>query len=539
MQLKSTVLFLSLFSYAAAHGFVTDISVGNNWYSGSNPFQDSWKQPTPERVVWSFFDGGNGPVADFTTKGIVCNTNAQAAKLYIDSVKAGSQISFYWTNWPSAHLGPVMTYLAKCNGDCRDNDPSSLSYFKIDEKGWENGKWATQELIANNNSWTVTIPSDIAAGNYLIRHELLALQEGSRELGAQFYPMCANLKITGGGSANPEGVTFPGAYKTNDPGILVDIFNGISKYTIPGPAVYGSGSSAAPSSSQDPVESPTSKDEPAGVETPVSTPSSEQVSTATLVETTFSTISSEPASTFSLVESSSALAGQKTTDTMKSAEAKETNKSEEITSSALESTLNSLTEYVAVTSTFSSSASPSSSLVSSLLKPVSTSNIQKLVSSMPATVTKTAVATEVYESRGNGELVSVSIDPKELPTSSTAAAAATTASSSLAHEDGLHVVTVTYFATTTTYVTRAPRTTSVTVFNENVVTQVVVRTKWTQNTPVTVYAHATAAATALAEAEDEAANATESNAGTSPGGKSSRDVKSYLEKAKVAFKRMF
>ncbi|KAF5102315.1 hypothetical protein D0Z00_000498 [Geotrichum galactomycetum] len=463
MQLKSTVPFLSLFSYAAAHGYVSDISVGDNWYPGSNPFQDAWKNPVPERVVWSFFDGGNSPVADFTTKDIVCNTNAQAAKLYIDSIEAGSQITFYWTSWPSAHLGPIMTYLAKCNGDCRDNDPSSLSYFKIAEKGWENGKWATQELIANNNSWTVTLPSDIAAGNYLIRHELLALQEGARKLGAQFYPMCVNLKITGGGSANPEGVTFPGAYKTDDPGILIDIFNGITNYVIPGPAVYNSGSS----SSQDRVESTTNKDEPAGVETSVSTASSKQISTAL------------------------------------------------------------------TTSTFSSSASPSSSPVLSSFKPAATSNTQKLLTSMSATVTKTAVATEVYESRGNGELVSVSIDSKDLPTRSAAAAPA-----SSTDEDGVDVVIVTYFATTTTYVTRAPSTIAVTVFNENVVTQVVVQTKWAQNTPVTVYARAAAAATALAEAENEAATVTKSNYGTSSGSKSSRDVKSYLEKVKDVFKRM-
>lgn len=530
MQLKSTVHFLSLLAYTAAHGFVSDISVGDNWYVGSNPFQDAWKQPSPERVVWSFFDGGNGPVADLTTKNIVCNTNAQAAKLYIDSVEAGSQVTFYWTSWPSGHLGPIMTYLAKCNGDCRDNDPSSLSYFKIDEKGLENGQWATQELIANNNSWTVTLPSDISAGNYLIRHELLALQESSRRLGAQFYPMCTNLKITGGGSANPEGVTFPGAYKADDPGILVDIFNGISDYVIPGPPVYGSGSS----SSQNSVESSAKKDEPAGVETPVSTTSSKQDSISTSAESVVSTFSSEPVYS-SLVESSSALDAPKSTDAVKSVEAKETTKVEEVSSSALESTLNQLTQQATVTSTLYSSASPSSSPVLSSFKPASTSNPEKL-SSAPVTITKTAVATEVYESRDNGEIVSVSIDSKHLPTSN-AAAAAPTADNASAHENGLYVVTVTQFATTTTYVTRAPRTTAVTVFNENVVTQVIVRTEWTQNTPVTVYARPTAAVKAATG--NGASAVAEPNTGTSSGGTTPSYVKRYMEKAKDLVKRMF
>ena len=33
----------------------------------------------------------------------------------------------------------------------------------------------------------------------------------------QIYPHCFNLEITGSGSAIPEGVNFPGAYKPTDP----------------------------------------------------------------------------------------------------------------------------------------------------------------------------------------------------------------------------------------------------------------------------------------------------------------------------------
>ena len=206
-----------------------------------------------------------------------------------------------------------------------------------------------------------------------------------------------------------------------------------------------------------------------------------------------------------------------------------------ILSSALESTLNQLTQQATVTSTLYSSASPSSSPVLSSSKPASTSNPEKL-SSAPVTITKTAVATEVYESRDNGEIVSVSIDSKHLPTSN-AAAAAPTADNAPAHENGLYVVTVTQFATTTTYVTRAPRTTAVTVFNENVVTQVIVRTEWTQNTPVTVYARPTAAVKAATG--NGASAAAEPNTGTGSGGTTPSYVKRYMEKAKDLVKRMF
>lgn len=142
-----------------------------------------------------------------------------------------------------------MTYLAKCpNTDCTTADPTTLNWFKINHAGLSDGTWASDTLIANNNTWTVTIPSDIAPGPYLVRHELLALHSASNANGAQFYPMCANLKITGTGSAVPtDTVKFPGAYSPTDPGILINIFYPVvTSYTIPGPAPYGSGGGSAP-----------------------------------------------------------------------------------------------------------------------------------------------------------------------------------------------------------------------------------------------------------------------------------------------------
>jgi hypothetical protein len=261
---------LAAATFAAAHGIVTDIKFDNDWYTSSLVFQDPYANPVPERITWSFFGSGNGPVADFTTKDIVCNGNAKAAALVAD-VKAGATATFYWTVWPESHKGPVMTYLANCGGDCRTVDPSSLSYFKIDHAGYENGEWISDKIIANNNSYSLTIPEDIAPGNYIIRHELLALHSAYNELGAQFYPMCSNIKISGSGTANPPGVKFPGAYKKDDAGILVNIYNGLTSYQIPGPEPYKSGSgSSTPGTSDaaDAVSSSTAAEKPVASSTP-------------------------------------------------------------------------------------------------------------------------------------------------------------------------------------------------------------------------------------------------------------------------------
>lgn len=145
-----------------------------------------------------------------------------------------------------------MTYLAKCpDTDCTTADPTALDWFKIDHAGLNaDGTWISDTIIANNNTHSVTIPSDIAPGPYLMRHELLALHAAENVGGAQFYPMCANLQITGSGSAVPsDTVKFPGGYSPTDPGILLSIYWPIvTSYTIPGPAPYVSGESSAPSS---------------------------------------------------------------------------------------------------------------------------------------------------------------------------------------------------------------------------------------------------------------------------------------------------
>ena len=68
----------------------------------------------------------------------------------------------------------------------------------------------------------VTIPSSIAPGDYLLRSELISLQQAVSVGGAEFYPGCIQLSIGGSGSGAPtssETCKLPGGYSDNDPGI--------------------------------------------------------------------------------------------------------------------------------------------------------------------------------------------------------------------------------------------------------------------------------------------------------------------------------
>jgi len=69
----------------------------------------------------------------------------------------------------------------------------------------------------------VTIPSNIESGNYLLRSELISLQNAMLEGGAEFYPVCIQLSIGGSGTGaatSGEECTLPGCYSDTDPGIL-------------------------------------------------------------------------------------------------------------------------------------------------------------------------------------------------------------------------------------------------------------------------------------------------------------------------------
>jgi cellulase len=92
----------------------------------------------------------------------------------------------------------VIDYLAACaNNDCSTVDKTALKFAKIDQVGLHNGpapgNWAVNDLVNNNNSWVVTVPSSLKAGAYVLRHEIVSLHAARSDNGAQNYPQCVNL----------------------------------------------------------------------------------------------------------------------------------------------------------------------------------------------------------------------------------------------------------------------------------------------------------------------------------------------------------
>ncbi|KAG9229118.1 glycoside hydrolase family 61 protein [Amylocarpus encephaloides] len=241
----SLIAIVSFVSTVAAHGTVSGIVADGIYYTGYNPsFQYMTPQPiTPGWKIPKDLDNGFIAPAAYTNPDIICHVgaaNAQGAA----PVKAGGKIVLQWTPWPVSHKGPIIDYLANCNGPCEKVDKTTLKWFKIGEGGLidakkaSNGYWVTDTLIANNNTWTITIPKTIATGNYVLRHEIIGLHAAGQANGAQNYPQCFNLAITSEGTDNPAGVLATTFYKATDPGIKFDLYSAFTSYAIPGPPLY-------------------------------------------------------------------------------------------------------------------------------------------------------------------------------------------------------------------------------------------------------------------------------------------------------------
>ncbi|KAK0667017.1 family 61 putative glycoside hydrolase [Cercophora samala] len=305
MSNKAATLIAALSGAAlvAAHGHVSHIIVNGVYYQNYDPTTHFY-QPNPPTVIgWSALQQDNGFVEpnNFGTSDIICHKSG-APGGGSATVNAGDKISIVWTpEWPESHVGPVIDYLANCNGPCESVDKTSLRWFKIGGAGYNANTrtWAADDLRANGNSWLVQIPSDLKAGNYVLRHEIIALHGGASPNGAQSYPQCLNLRIVGNGNNSPSGVAGTSLYRANDAGILFNPHVASPNYPVPGPALIAGAVSSIPQSKSTATRTASATLPGAPVVTPTAAPV-DPTSSAPVVQpptTTLVTVTSAPATT--------------------------------------------------------------------------------------------------------------------------------------------------------------------------------------------------------------------------------------------------
>lgn len=240
----------ALAATATAHGTVDGVTIDGQFIGGFKLDYYYAKQnngPIPEHIGFYAENLDNGFVEPnaFSTADIICHKAASPEGVTdsLAKVAAGGTVEFHWSVWPESHMGPVITYVAPYTGDIASVAKESLKWTKIDAVGYENGEWAAVKMIGQNNTWPVTVPESLAAGKYVFRHEIIALHDAGNANGAQAYPQCLAIEVSGSGTETPEGVVGTALYAADEDGIVFNPYAATIKYNVPGPALWTGGSS--------------------------------------------------------------------------------------------------------------------------------------------------------------------------------------------------------------------------------------------------------------------------------------------------------
>lgn len=191
----------------------------------------------------------NFPVKDLRSPAVVCNVNGGTPAPEFVRAGAGDTLSFEWYHdnrnddiIDGSHKGPLITYIAPYT----EGDGTGANWHKIAQDGFDGSQWAVDKIKANGGRQDFQIPPGLAPGRYLIRQEIIALHEANNSFeqdparGAQFYPSCVQVEIVAGGGAPlpPGGFDFNTGYSYADPGIVFNIYSGVTSYPIPGPPMW-------------------------------------------------------------------------------------------------------------------------------------------------------------------------------------------------------------------------------------------------------------------------------------------------------------
>lgn len=255
---SSSILILSaLCPFVFSHSMVADVWADGIHYNGFNPNDNLTPYPS-DTPGWYTTNVGGSPLYPIDTNQpqIICAKGGSNANVSVP-VTAGTDVRLRWWQvnvaWPSSHHGPIINYLAPCNGPCSEVDMTTLKFVKISERGFvrkteeAEGYWAADELIADDGSWDVRIPAGLAPGEYVLRHEIIALHVAYTgtgaysSSGAEFYPQCVSLKVEGSGmKVINDGVDARTFYSGSEPSLRKNIHTGFdhSDFVMPGPSLW-------------------------------------------------------------------------------------------------------------------------------------------------------------------------------------------------------------------------------------------------------------------------------------------------------------
>ncbi|RDB27904.1 putative endo-beta-1,4-glucanase D [Hypsizygus marmoreus] len=222
--------------------------------SAHSTFQQLWINGVDAGSSCARKPASNSPVTSISSPDLACNAGA-AASAGVCQVKPGDDVTVEMHQQPGDracrneaiggnHYGPVLVYMAAVS-DAKSAVGSNADWFKVAHMGLVSNNpdyFGSRVLNDNCGHFTFKVPAGLAPGNYLIRAEVIALHVASGSGGAQFYPACFQVNVGGTGTVKPPTVKIPGVYKASDPGILINIYQDLTTYVLPGPTAYGQAS---------------------------------------------------------------------------------------------------------------------------------------------------------------------------------------------------------------------------------------------------------------------------------------------------------
>jgi len=306
-MLQSVLLLGAFVASVAAHGQPNKVVSGGTTMPGPNIYfaGDANNAKTPTRVMYKASGPSYALPTDYTNPNVMsCEGSANVGAPKTLSVAAGSSFTMFWQGatgelvgqggltaydpWVHA-MGPILDYITPCtNGDCTTFDATNAGWTLLDKSGIDfsqtissslktamtnkpepyhpstgSGLWAMAKLVQDGSTWAINIPSALAPGQYILRHELIAIHNplGSNPTsGPQHYISCTQLTVTGSGTAKlPAGVKSSTLYDPNGAFAKFDV-NSDDPHTfpMPGPAAWNPSGAASsnPASAPAPASSP-------------------------------------------------------------------------------------------------------------------------------------------------------------------------------------------------------------------------------------------------------------------------------------------
>lgn len=306
-MIASFALLGFLLPICHAHGYLKQVVAGGVTNPAPAPWDSYSKLPnTASRIGYSSDASRTYCLfpSDFNNaEKMSCGPSSRSGAPGTVKVAAGSSVDLYWAGstgelksfsrapngfFPFVHaMGPVIDYLASCDGDCSSFDATNAGWTKMAQFGVDKtqtisqelrglmaakpevyhpksgpGLWGMAKMIDDGSKWTLNIPEDLAPGQYLWRNEISATHSNP----AQIYVGCVQLEVTGNGkTALPAGITSDKFYTSSSSPL-----NGFNTYTydysntvtLPGPPVWDGAATSSSTNTTGTVTSTDDLDEP-------------------------------------------------------------------------------------------------------------------------------------------------------------------------------------------------------------------------------------------------------------------------------------